>query len=574
MKQARKIFTNTAVIIAVSCNLFISKALAFTDIQNQLAKECISQLAERNIVRGYANQTFRPQLTINRAEFAVLLLNAFPYSQSKQSAIEFKDVPKTHWAYKAIGDAYEKGFFTGYPDGTFRPSQPIPKVQAIAILGNHLNFSISQNPETILKKHFDDEAQIPNYARNAVAAATNGRIVVNHPKVRQLQPNKSLTRGEIAAIICQSLNLARTVPIEYIAGGKEPFTIPPEMGGITDFSEGLAAAQVNGKLGYINKTGELVIPAKFDEIRDFSSGIAAVKVGDKWGYIDKSGKFVVPAQFLQEPPNFQEELAKITLDNQIGFIDKTGKLLFKVTYPGGTTFEVSNFSEGLAAVKIDFEKTGFIDKTGKFVIEPQPYSVSAFNSGLAIINVNGKYGYIDKTGKIVIEPQFIQAQAFSEGLAAVVVREDNIPMWGYIDTTGKIVITPQYYYPQKFSEGLAQVNSWENSGYIDKTGKFVISRSQIPIASGEYISELGSFSSGLALVRVNNKFGYIDKKGKWIIKPELTNALSFKDGMARVNVAGYWKKLVGYDSSAIPIIEYFFEDGKWGYIRSPLSNLE
>ncbi|AFY33466.1 WG repeat-containing protein [Calothrix sp. PCC 7507] len=569
MNNALKFLTNTSIMITVVGNLLISKASAFSDIQNQFAKQCISQLAERNLVRGYADQTFRPQSTISRAEFAVLLLNAFPYGQQKQSGVNFKDVPTTHWAYKAIQAAYQQGFFTGYPDRTFRPSEPIPRVQAIAILGNHL-FSIPENAETALKQHFDDVDQIPNYARNPVAAATSGRIVVNYPKVRQLQPNKSATRGEVAAIICQSLNLSRTVPIEYIAGGKEPFTIPPEIGGFTNFSEGLAGAEVNKKYGFINKNGELVIAAKFDEIRNFSSGLAAVKIGDKWGYIDKTGKLVIPVQYLQEPANFMEDVAKMILEDKIGFIDKTGNLLFTVAYPGAKSFVVNNFSDGLAAVRIDSEKTGFIDKTGKFIIEPQTYEISDFVAGMAAINVNGKYGYIDKTGKIVIPAQFEQAKPFSEGLAAVAVKEYNILKWGYIDSTGKIVIKPQFYYVQNFSEGLARISSDRDWGYIDKTGKVIIYANKLTVIPGSHISELESFSSGLALVRVGNKFGYIDKNGKWNIKPELPNAMNFQDGMARVNVAGKWLQNVGYDSSANAIIDYYFEGGKWGYIRSPL----
>lgn len=571
MNTSLKLIANTSLLVTLLGNLFISRASAFSDIKNQIAKDCITQLAERNVIRGYADQTFRPQSTINRAEFAVLLLNAFPNSEVKHPGMQFKDVPNSHWAYKAIQAAYQRGFFSGYPDRTFRPSQAIPRVQAIAILSNHLNFNTPDNPESILKQYFNDEAQIPDYARKSLAAGTIGRIVVNYPNVKQLQPNKGATRGEVAAIICQSLNLARTIPLEYIAGGKQLFTIPPEMGGFTNFSEGLAGAEVNRKYGFINKTGELVIAAKFDGIQKFSSGLAPVKIGDKWGYIDKTGNLVIPAQFIQQPADFIEEVAQVQVENKIGFIDKTGKLLFTVTYPGANSLQVNNFAYGLAAVRIDSERTGFIDKTGKFVIEPQPYNIADFASGLAAIKVNNKYGYIDKTGKVVIPPQFNNAKPFTEGLAAVDFSANGISNWGYIDSTGKTVIAPQFYDAKNFSEGLACIYSEQGFGFIDKTGKLVISSSQLASNAGNFISDLGSFSSGLALVKIGNKFGYIDKTGKSIIKVELPNALSFQDGMAMVNVAGTWIKNIGFDSSNITVIDYTFDGGKWGYIRSPLN---
>jgi hypothetical protein len=596
MAKPLKFFTNVSIIIAILSNVFIAKASGFSDIQNQIAKECISQLAERKLIKGYADKTFRPQSTINRAEFAVLLLNSFPDTERQQSSIKFKDVPTIHWAYKPIQAAYERGFFTGYPDGTFRPSEPIPRVQAIAILGKHLFLSIPEegynrhnqrlvsipdNPETTLKKHFDDVAQIPNYAHKAVAAATTGRIVVNYPKVRQLQPNKSTTRGEIAAIICQSLNLARTVPIEYIPGGKAPFDIPPEMGGHNDFSEGLAGARFNAKYGFMNKNGELVILAKFDDISRFSSGLAAVKVANKWGYIDKIGKLVIPTQFLQPPANFKEEVAKVTLEDKIGFIDKTGKLLFTVAYPGGKSFEVNDFSEGLAKVKIDSMKTGFIDKTGKFIIQPQADEVSDFSSGLAVIKVKAKYGYIDKTGKLVIEPQFNEAKPFYEGLAAVKITEAGISKWGYIDTTGKTVITPQFSGAENFAEGLGLVWTEEGLGYIDKTGKLIISASQLAVGAGDYIFQLGSFSSGLAKVEVGyqgQKLGYIDRNGTWIIKPvfsgyNVSEFGNFRDGMAMVGVGVQLIEEVKMVNGE-PTDVLYRQGGKWGYIRSPLQSLK
>lgn len=83
MNTIFKLLTHTSVTITIVSNLLIfilssSQASAFSDIQNQIAKDCINQLAERNLIRGYADKTLRLQSTINRAEFAVLLLNAFP----------------------------------------------------------------------------------------------------------------------------------------------------------------------------------------------------------------------------------------------------------------------------------------------------------------------------------------------------------------------------------------------------------------------------------------------------------------------------------------------------------------
>ena len=62
------------------------------------------------------------------------------------------------------------------------------------------------------------------------------------------------------------------------------------------FSEGLAPVMVNGKFGFADQTGKLVIPASFSEARNFAEGLAPVGVGRKVGYIDKTGKFVWQAK--------------------------------------------------------------------------------------------------------------------------------------------------------------------------------------------------------------------------------------------------------------------------------------
>ena len=58
-----------------------------------------------------------------------------------------------------------------------------------------------------------------------------------------------------------------------------------------DFSEGLAEVKLNGKYGFIDKTGKEIIPIKFDYTSGFKNGRAGVKLEGKWGYIDKQGNF-------------------------------------------------------------------------------------------------------------------------------------------------------------------------------------------------------------------------------------------------------------------------------------------
>lgn len=48
--------------------------------------------------------------------------------------MKFTDVPKTHWAYKAIEELAEKGLINGYEDGTFKPDAPITRAEVAIII--------------------------------------------------------------------------------------------------------------------------------------------------------------------------------------------------------------------------------------------------------------------------------------------------------------------------------------------------------------------------------------------------------------------------------------------------------
>ena len=80
--------------------------------------------------------------------------------------------------------------------------------------------------------------------------------------------------------------------------------------GLYDFSEGLASIYQDGKWGYINTSGELVIPLQFELARPFSEGLAAVKQDGKWGFIDQTGKVMISPQY-DYVLNFQDGLAVV-----------------------------------------------------------------------------------------------------------------------------------------------------------------------------------------------------------------------------------------------------------------------
>ena len=427
---------------------------------------------------------------------------------------DLPDVPASHWARDAIEEAYRYDLFTGYPDGSFQPDRPIPRVQSLVVLASALNFQVPDNPAQFLSQKFDDADRIPQWAQKSIAAATLGRIAVNYPDSRQLNPTRNATRGEIAALMCQGRGFARTVPVEYIGGGNLGLAIVPEMGGIDSFADGLALAKVGDKYGYLDLDGNDAIPPQFEAAKSFSQGLAAVKDGEKWGYLDPQGNWAIAPQF-EAAGDFSEEGAIVTLPQGKGTIDRAGTLQVQITHtdvqpllPASATVrdvQIAPFADGLARVTVELDelesgrsdRIGFIDKAGSWAIPLQERAIADFSEGLAAIEMDGKYGYIDKTGQMAISPQFQKAQPFSEGFAAVeFVDRQPFYTWGYIDRTGTVAIAPQFYSAQSFSEGFAAVGSIDlGSGYLDRTGTMVVSGDTIPEFRGGF-----PFSEGFARV--------------------------------------------------------------------------
>jgi parallel beta-helix repeat protein len=186
----------------------------FVDLQGHWATPFIEALATRDLLRGYPDGTFRPNAVINRAQFATLVANSYQHISLTRPGIQFKDVATDFWGYRAIAKAQQQGFIRGYPDHTFRPNQPMSRVQAIAAVASGLG--LSPAPASLLGS-YRDRAQIPSYAIEPLATATQHHLVINYPDPQLLRPLEPMTRAEVAVLIYQGL----------VATGQAPAVIWP-----------------------------------------------------------------------------------------------------------------------------------------------------------------------------------------------------------------------------------------------------------------------------------------------------------------------------------------------------------
>ncbi|MGJ3250320.1 MAG: DUF1565 domain-containing protein [Elainellaceae cyanobacterium] len=180
---------------------FVARVVGFPDVQGHWAQEYIEALASRGIIGGFPDGTFRPNDPVTRAQFAAIVTKAFE-AEPKRPLINFVDVSQSFWAYRAIREAYRSEFMSGYPGQMFRPDEQIPRVQVLVSLASGLGFD--EGNANALNK-YSDSGLIPDWAKASVAAATERSIVVNYPDINQLSPNEVATRADVAAFVYQAL---------------------------------------------------------------------------------------------------------------------------------------------------------------------------------------------------------------------------------------------------------------------------------------------------------------------------------------------------------------------------------
>lgn len=158
----------------------------------------------------------------------------------------------------------------------------------------------------------------------------------------------------------------------------------------------------NGKTGFRDLDGKIVIKAIYESAEMFSEGFSAVQVDKKWGLIDEGGKYIIEPKF-EYLGSVHNGLASYRANDKYGFVDITGQEKIKPQFDW-----VDEFAEGLCVVrndngKLGHGKNGFIDTTGKLVIDFKFKYAGKFEDGKAKVQIDKDFIFIDKAGNIIAD---------------------------------------------------------------------------------------------------------------------------------------------------------------------------
>ncbi len=185
MKNFTKIIALIMVLMCVAIPVFATKTVV-TDVPTRW-DSAINTMVEYGVMQGYPDGSFKPENPIKRAELTEMFVNAVIGEVPEVSVTHFTDTLE-HWAKAKIEAAYTKGMIDGYGDGTFKPDKHVTVDEAIAMMIKTLGYRFTATGA---------EWYTP-YRETATALNLYTNITSKY--------DEPITRGEVAQIMCNALD--------------------------------------------------------------------------------------------------------------------------------------------------------------------------------------------------------------------------------------------------------------------------------------------------------------------------------------------------------------------------------
>lgn len=182
--------------------------VAFVDTSTSQYEEAIEYVQQQGLVKGYEDNTFRPDQRMNRAEFTKVLIESLTNTSSLPSQKCFSDVPLDQWFAGYVCFAKAEGLLNGYPDGTFRPANTVNVAEALKIMAGVFELSVRSlaEGEEWYEPYFEAFAEknaLPGTLSTPFAAITRAEVAEMMMRLREgITDQPSLTACDLVSGLC------------------------------------------------------------------------------------------------------------------------------------------------------------------------------------------------------------------------------------------------------------------------------------------------------------------------------------------------------------------------------------
>lgn len=270
---------------------------------------------------------------------------------------------------------------------------------------------------------------------------------------------------------------------------------------------------INGKYGYMNRYGEIVITPAYESAGYFMNGLAVVGINNKYGAINKMGELIIPLNY-SSVSDFIQGRSIIEINDKLGMIDRNNKMILQAEYEdlGDLASELIYFSKGI--------RYGYMDVFGTTKIDVHFDEAYSFNNGRALVEIGDYKALIDTKGNYILPPTFEDLAQLTDSLYSF--EKDELK--GIISISGKIIAEAKYDEIGVFNDNLAYVIKEDTLEYINHQGKVVISKNFKTYPNFELKGEFkNGFAVVYAIVAKKEKYGKINTKGELVIPFEYDN---------------------------------------------------
>lgn len=214
-KQTYKKMFNVALTTTLAAGAVVAvapqaeAAISFTDVkESNVHYADIMNLAERGIIRGYGDGTFRPGISITRGHAAHIIAEIIDLDTTNVTNPKFTDITTKHANYGAIAALAKAGIIHGFEDGSYRPNDKLTRGQMAKIIAKAFNL----NPSSDQLPFKDVERSI--YKDHIIALFENN--VTKGMTAAFFGEKSFVTRGQLSSFVVRAEKAVEPTPTPVI----------------------------------------------------------------------------------------------------------------------------------------------------------------------------------------------------------------------------------------------------------------------------------------------------------------------------------------------------------------------
>lgn len=215
----------------------------------------------------------------NKLFFAATMAATIAVAAPVSAATSFPDVSAKHTHYISIMALANAKIIGGYPDGTFKPNNPITRGQAAKMITKALAID-TKNVEDPL---FSDLPKTHQYYGAIAALAARDAIKLEDFMFYTVKPNEAITRGEVAFMLAQALELK--------AQNASPFTDDKNISISYDDFEDISLEQCVAAI-YENKIANGISRKEFGVKQNVTRGQFSTMLYNSMKLVEKHNKTI------------------------------------------------------------------------------------------------------------------------------------------------------------------------------------------------------------------------------------------------------------------------------------------